>query len=573
MRRLIRSYVERLPLHFRVLYRQFLLRVIDLESLSIEADIPRFLGQFAGILIMISTVQAIGALWLPPPPSMAWHIEQSLFSNLVLLVGLCSVLTWDSIFPDRRDALLLGPLPVSPRTILFAKMSASATLLLVGVLCLNVESSVAWALVLGVPAGGVPEILRFLLAEWFTLLLATAFGYGSVLAMQGFSSLLLPRRIFLRVSAVLQLFAYAAFLIAYFLPYLNNYAEATNPAHRALLAYSPALWWFALFNQINGTLPVDLSWVAQRGWIAVAVTLAAAGASLLFSYRHTMRKTVEEPDLLPGRSGYRWMSWPGSALKTAIVQFCFRSILRSRQHRVALALFWSVVFAIALAWIRHAIATPPTPVESGFLISTFVMLAFAVLGLRTLFALPISLKANWILRVTQLRSASVYQDATRAALLILGVAPIWLLSAALALHTRPWNAVAEHLVFLAFIGWLLVELALIRFDKVPFTCSYLPGKTNVAVFWGFAYVFLTLGILLALFEEGALRNARKYLLLLVLTAAISFVLRVFNRIRVRNVELYFEEQFPDEITRLGLVEFSNVKAAHPPAPSQAQPGK
>jgi hypothetical protein len=30
------------------------LRVIDLEALSIQADVVRFLGQFAGVLIMIS---------------------------------------------------------------------------------------------------------------------------------------------------------------------------------------------------------------------------------------------------------------------------------------------------------------------------------------------------------------------------------------------------------------------------------------------------------------------------------------------------------------------------------------
>jgi hypothetical protein len=57
MRDAVRSVIERLPLQFRVLYRRFLLRVIDLESLSIEADIPRCLGQFAAVLITISVFQ------------------------------------------------------------------------------------------------------------------------------------------------------------------------------------------------------------------------------------------------------------------------------------------------------------------------------------------------------------------------------------------------------------------------------------------------------------------------------------------------------------------------------------
>src|ERR1700746_1410572 len=114
---------ERLPLEFRILHRQFLLRVVDLEALSIEADIPRFLGQFAGILIFISLMRALGALWFPPPPDQAWRVQQGQIENMLLVIGLCTVITWDATFPDRRDLAVLGPLPVRPRTILLAKLS------------------------------------------------------------------------------------------------------------------------------------------------------------------------------------------------------------------------------------------------------------------------------------------------------------------------------------------------------------------------------------------------------------------------------------------------------------------
>ena len=56
-------FTDRLPLQFRVLYRQFLLRVVDLEALSMEADVPKLLGQFAGVLILISVFQTIGFLY------------------------------------------------------------------------------------------------------------------------------------------------------------------------------------------------------------------------------------------------------------------------------------------------------------------------------------------------------------------------------------------------------------------------------------------------------------------------------------------------------------------------------
>jgi hypothetical protein len=92
MPKLICKLLGRLPLPFHVLYRQFLLRVIDLEALSIQADIPRFLGQFAGVLIMFSLIQAIGLLIHPVMTpaalfSMVWRTEQSLISSMMLAAG------------------------------------------------------------------------------------------------------------------------------------------------------------------------------------------------------------------------------------------------------------------------------------------------------------------------------------------------------------------------------------------------------------------------------------------------------------------------------------------------------
>ena len=101
----VRRYVDRLPLQFRVLYGQFLLRVIDLEALSIEADIPRFLGQFAGVLMMLSLVQALGTLMFPPPPDLWWHVEQSAIARMMLVIGLIAVITWDNTFSRTAGAM------------------------------------------------------------------------------------------------------------------------------------------------------------------------------------------------------------------------------------------------------------------------------------------------------------------------------------------------------------------------------------------------------------------------------------------------------------------------------------
>lgn len=104
---------------FRILYREFLFRIIDLEILAPQGDMSKLLGQFAALLIFVS-------LWLSAVAGMmsagrtnpvaglliAWVAGHFLIATTMLAVGLFAVMSWDSTFPDRRDVLVLFPLPI-----------------------------------------------------------------------------------------------------------------------------------------------------------------------------------------------------------------------------------------------------------------------------------------------------------------------------------------------------------------------------------------------------------------------------------------------------------------------------
>ena len=47
-----------------------------------------------------------------------------MIATTMLVVGLFAVLSWESTFPDRRDVLVLSPLPVRARTLFLAKVAA-----------------------------------------------------------------------------------------------------------------------------------------------------------------------------------------------------------------------------------------------------------------------------------------------------------------------------------------------------------------------------------------------------------------------------------------------------------------
>src|ERR1035438_9540566 len=131
-------------LQFRVLYRQFLLRVVDLELLAPQGDITKLLGQFVALLVIVGLwilLPSVGLAAQPSSPDLglirAWVAAHFLVSTTMLAVGLFAVLSWESMFPDRREILVLSPLPVRGRTLFLAKVAAVATALSLAVVVLD----------------------------------------------------------------------------------------------------------------------------------------------------------------------------------------------------------------------------------------------------------------------------------------------------------------------------------------------------------------------------------------------------------------------------------------------------
>src|SRR5207237_10346833 len=82
-----------------------------------------------------------------------------------------------------------------------------------------------------------------------------------------------------------------------------------------------------------------------------------------------------------------------------------------------------------------------------------------------------------------------------------------------------WSKALVPAVFGVTLSLILVELLLLNFRKIPFTCSYLPGKANITVF-GVLYwlAFSTYAYTMAGAELWILREP----ILLVVYAALAF---------------------------------------------------
>ena len=117
--------------------------------------------------------------------------------------------------------------------------------------------------------------------------------------------------------------------------------------------------------------------------------------------------------------------------------------------------------------------------------------------------------------------------------LILG--PVLLVVAACFLAAYPWRPVLMHLSALLALGVLVVELSLASFRKMPFTCSYLPGKANIHfVFWATLLVFIRLLKEALQIEERALVQPMRLLLLVVSLAVAAVAVGLFTGARISH---------------------------------------
>jgi CubicO group peptidase (beta-lactamase class C family) len=410
-----------------------------------------------------------------------------------------------------------------------------------------------------VPSAGA---IRSFFAYWAAMLAAGAFIFCCVLAVQGLAAQFLPRGWFLRISGVLQLAAFCLFVSGYFLQRSPVAVLVTGP-RRPWISWIPSYWFVGLYQQLSGSLHPALEPFARRAWIGLLVAVVTTAIAYAASYFRTLRQIVEEPEITPGfQNG--WLPRFGGAFETAIVRFSMRSLMRSRQHRMIFAFYLGVGLAFALLFLNapSELSGPQTSSTDPWhqpsvpvLASTIAMMGFWVVGARVVFSLPLDLRANWILRVMPFRAGRQCLQARRRALLAVAVLPAWVVSAVPLLALWPWRPAALHLAGLLCLGIVLAEFSFGGVQKIPFTCSYLPGRSHVHVtflFW--IYMLLTGIVGTAVAELEALGRPVVFGVVLATlgTAALLAVVRNNWLARPSEAELRFEEEPPDRLVSLDL---------------------
>ncbi len=553
---------------FPTLYRLFLARMIDVEILSAGGDVRDVVGRSVSILSALSFVLAY--LIVPRYTSTSlprarllfsiWNDQEFLLSGTIAVAGLFSVLAWNAVFPDRRDCFVLTPLPVSTGAMILAKLAAMLTGLSIGLIAINAFTGFGFPPAVAGPTG----VFRSLAAWWVTVFAAGAFMFSAMLAVQGLAAQLLSWSFFLRVSGLLQMSALFVVLALFF---VTPPFAATMQRPGFMVQILPSFWFTGLLHQLDGdTGPAfgPLAAIAIRN-LAIAIGIAAFVWSL--SWYRNMRRIVEAPDIAPAAGNQvvarsaRFLAFAllRKPVDRAIFMFTCRTIARSRQHRLVLAVCGGAAFATALAFARtflvdrsHARWNEP---NAPFLIAGFLLLVCLITGMRAAFVMPLVLPANWVFRITAVHSPAAYFRAVRKSLTILGALPVWIAATAGYLAIWPLKPALAQIAVLFAGGLLLINRSLYRFGKIPFTCSWLPPGPHLKMRLGVqALLFVLLASALAELELWSMEQPGRFAVLLTILIGLAMWAsrRSTDYAASPGAGLQFDDLPPAEIFALDL---------------------
>jgi hypothetical protein len=146
---------------FRVLFREFFGQFFASESVSSDVRLRQAIIAVVAFLItpgMLLAVQTFPAFEYArfTAPALILPMTRLLASLFLTFstvsIGFIAAFAWDALSFDRRDAMVLGPLPISRSTVVRAKLCAMAALLLGACLSIAILTAVPFALAANVSA-------------------------------------------------------------------------------------------------------------------------------------------------------------------------------------------------------------------------------------------------------------------------------------------------------------------------------------------------------------------------------------------------------------------------------------
>jgi len=425
--------------------------------------------------------------------------EQYFFIVLSMAVtGVIAVWRWDSIFPDRRDYVNLVPLPLRSRTIFLANFSALLLVALILAVDLNAASALLFPLSVGASVNSFSFFAQFAWVHACDVLMASVFGFFSVFLVVGLLMSLLPHSAFQRIS----LYARSA-IVACFVAILAT-SFAVPPGLRGIpelyTRFLPPVWFLGLAQSIlNPGAGAYFTAMGRTAVIASELVLLSSLAIYTISYRNCFMRIAETVGPA-GRTARKDTSRIFRALDATFLRspfqragyrFVMKTLFRSEQHGLMLGAFVGLGTVIASQFLFSSLngdgvthARFPSP---ELLAIPLIFSYCIIVGLRLAFEMPTELRANWIFRFCVNKHKPETRSLGLKVILSFVLPWVWLFAAPVYAYFWGWWSGIFPAVVVTLWSFLLVEVLLLKFRKLPFTCPY-PQFRHSAVVLALSYI-------------------------------------------------------------------------------------
>lgn len=541
---------------------------------------PSFLGEHGEdalrrLLVTLAAATAMLGLFLPLPlfkkylglsmMSSGTPYREALLSDQILLlgvpmiiIGLAISVVAPSLYVDETDFLVLTPLPVSRASVFTAKLSAVAIFVALFVLAANTVGNLWFPAISGgrwATSSGLARMGTHTVAS----LLATSFVPIALAVLQGFTVTFVPRRLASMASTVLQALVLCALTAA--VPMLLRMPGRLEV--QPWMAFVPPCWFVGVSRYLLGDpdpafARLAMIAVAAYGVAFAAVVICYAAAYLQYGRVTAVASFPRMAKSPPGSDPSRGRVGPATLAGLA---FIGATVSRGRLNLLVLAGISAVGISLVVDTVltstigRHGrIELASREVSYRAIAPTLMLVLAALVGLRATFLLPMMREANWIFRLIDARSTRIglltsvewwFVAAGVGVPLIIG----WPVQLAALGFAR--TLLAAPLVLL--VALTLVEIVLREWRRVPFTCSYIPGKRHLAAMILLAWLAYGLFVYLAghVIAWAILRPPRLVMIFGVLLALYA-TLRRRRLASPERASLEFEDEMPDVIRTLGL---------------------
>jgi hypothetical protein len=555
---------------FATLLRVFIGRVFHGGGDSGDSEMDVALGvilillAMPGVLVSLLLFEKYGSLirWMRGDgvfdPFIATIPDEYFFVVLSMVVtGAAAVWRWDALFLDRRDYTNIVPLPISLRRIFLGNLAAIFLLAVALTLDVNAASFVLFPVAVVGSQVSLGVFLQFAAGHAVTVILASVFSFFAVFAVIGLLMAILPNALFLRISL------YVRFLIALFFIALLATSFAATSFLGQLAGISkfavnllPPVWFLGIGQTLwgNGHNPFFAA-MRRTALLALGISFVVAVLSYALSFRRSFIRIPETAEVGPfPRSQFRLLPvdlFDRTILRDPPQRACFHfvthTLLRSEAHLQIVSAFTAMALVVSgqsVAWAFQGHAAIHLRGPSEDILSIPFILSFCfIVGIRLTFEVPSDLRANWVFALWIDPNTLQTRPVARKVLLTFSLAPLMPICLVSSWILWGFSAALLHAAIFATCTVVLVEFLLLRFRKIPFTCSYPPFQSYSAlVFVAYLFGFVLFTAYLPELELWCLAAPWRAILFIPIVAVILLSIHFYRKQMLEmDKHLIFEE--------------------------------